>query len=174
MAEAFLRRRLDALGVPARVASAGMLFDGVPAAAESVAVLAGAGLDASGHRSRRVGAEMVAGAGLVVCMAREHVRHVVVLAPEAWPRTFTLKELVRRARAVGPRRPGQGFEEWLGAVHAGRATGALLDDSPDDDVADPIGLGPAVYRGVADEIHDLTDELVDLAWGRASAGGGTT
>ena len=174
MAEAFLRRRLDDLGVEARVHSAGRLFDDLPASREGVEVLRELGLDTSGHRSRRLRPEVARQADLVLCMAREHLRDVAVLGQDLWPRAFTLKELVRRAEATGPRMPGQPFDEWLAKVHAGREVADVLGASADDDVADPIGAGMSVYRRTAAEIDELTARLVELAWARAIPGGEQT
>ena len=165
MAEAFLRNQLDAIGVEARVHSAGLLSAGSPATAEGVRVLAAMGADTSAHRSRRLSAHLLEPADLVLGMAREHVREAVLMVPEAWPRTFTLKELVRRGEERGPRAPGQSFEDWLAKVHAGRNHNELMGYSPDDDVADPIGRGIDYYRGIAEEIDDLVRRLIDLAWG---------
>ena len=164
MAEAFLRHRLEDLGVPAHVHSAGLLDDGRPAASEGVLLLERMGLDTSGHRSRRMTAAMLERADLVLCMAREHVREAVLLSPDVWPRSFTLKEIVRRAERAGPRAAHQPFDEWLAKVHAGRSKSELLGSSDDDDVADPIGGSPSVYQGTADEIGELVDRLVALGW----------
>lgn len=164
MAEAFLVQRLKELGVPAHVHSAGLLDDGRPA--EGVDVLSAMGFDTSQHRSRRMTAEMIEGADLVLCMAREHLREAVLLVPGAWPRSFTLKELVRRAEQAGPRAAGQPFEEWLAKLHVGRTRGALLGSAQEDDVADPIGGSRDVYHSTATEIHGLVDRLVALAWER--------
>lgn len=172
MAEAFLRRRLADLGVEARVHSAGRLFTDQPASADGVAVLEAMGYDTSGHRSRRLTPDMARGADLVLGMAREHVRDVAVIGADLWPRTFTLKELVRRAEQVGARSPNQPFDEWLAKVHAGRTTSDMLGASKDDDVADPIGAGRSVYRRTANELDDLTARLVELGWARARAGAG--
>ncbi len=174
MAEAFLRRRLADLGVEARVHSAGRLFDDQPASADGVAVLGAMGIDASAHRSRRLTPAMAHAADLVLCMAREHVRDVAVISAELWPRTFTIKELVRRGEQVGARSPNQPFDEWLAKVHAGRTTVDMLGTSSDDDVADPIGASRAVYRRTAAELDDLTARLVELGWARARAGGAHT
>ena len=174
MAEAFLRRRLADLGVEARVHSAGRLFDDQPASADGVAALQAMGVDTSAHRSRRLTPDMARATDLVLCMAREHVRDVAVISSELWPRTFTIKELVRRAEQVGARSPNQPFDEWLAKVHAGRNTAEMLGSSPDDDVADPIGGSRAVYRRTAAELDDLTARLVDLAWARARARGERT
>ena len=171
MVEFFLRRRLEELGVEATVSSAGRLFDGVPADADGLDVLRAMGIDASGHRSRQLTRRLAGDVDLVLGMAREHVRDAVVLDPDLWPRAFTIKELVRRAAAVGPRSPGQPFDEWLAKVHAGRARADVLGSSPDDDVADPIGGGPDVFRRTAAELDDLTARLVELAWAHATTGG---
>ena len=174
MAEAFLRRRLSELGVEARVHSAGRLFDDQPASADGVAVLRAMGIDASEHRSRRLTAEMAAGADLVLCMAREHVRDVALISTELWPRAFTIKELVRRAEQVGARSPDQPFDEWLAKVHAGRTMTDILGSSRDDDVADPIGASRAFYRRTAAELDELTAKLVELGWARGRAEGERT
>ena len=171
MAEAFLRRRLADLGVEARVHSAGRLFIDSPATAEGVAAMRALGYDTSTHRSRRLMPEMARSADLILAMAREHIRDVAVIGQDVWPRAFTMKELVRRAGAVGTRSAGQPFDEWLAKVHAGRTTADILGSSPDDDVDDPIGRSPAFYGRTAAEIEALTDELVELAWGHTSAGG---
>ena len=165
MAEALLRHRLEELGVEARVHSAGLLSAGRPVDHYGVEAIRGWGLDTSGYRSRRLSADMAAEADLVLGMAREHVREVALLTPEAWPRSFTLKELVRRGEEVGPRSEGQPFDEWLAKVHAGRSRRDVLGSSPDDDVADPIGLGRHDFQRTAQEIDGLVDRLVRLVWG---------
>ncbi len=169
MAEAFLRHRLEDIGVAARVHSAGLLDSGRPAPEEGVAALTAMGLDTSAHRSRRMTAEMAREADLVLCLAREHVREAVLLAPEAWPRTFTLKELIRRGEQAGARSGDQPFDEWLAKLHAGRTRSALLGSSPEDDVADPIGGSSSVYKRTATEIQGLVDRLVRLGWEHAEA-----
>lgn len=164
MAEALLQKRLADLGVDAHVHSAGLLDDDRPASAEGVETMAAYGLDTSTHRSRRMDLEMLSGADLVVCMAREHLREAVLAAPSIWPRAFTLKELVRRAEQVGARPPGQPFDEWLAKVHAGRMRSDLLGSSLDDDVADPIGRPKPVYERTAAELDDLIMRLASLGW----------
>jgi protein-tyrosine phosphatase len=162
MAEGLLRDRLDRLGLDARIQSAGVLDSGSPAAPEAVAVLQGRGIDISAHRSRRLSAPLVAGADLIVGMAREHVREVVLLDPGAWPRSFTLKELVRRGEIAGPWGSGQPLEEWLAKVGADRTHSELLGASAIDDVADPIGGPPSVYEATAAELSELAASLVAL------------
>lgn len=126
--------------------------------------MAARGLELERHRSRAFTAEHLAGADLVIAMARRHVRESVTVHPDAWARTFTLKELVRRGEAWGPRRPGQSLSGWLAEVHEGRRTSALLGDDPLDDVEDPIGAADHVYESTAVELDDLIGRLVDLAF----------
>lgn len=167
MAEALLRRRLLDVGEMPRVSSAGVRGDGLVVSPGAVAALRSRGLDVGAHRSRQTTEQMLDDADLVITMAREHVREALVLRPSAWPRTFTLKELVRRGEEVGPRTPGQSFEQWLEKAHIGRNRVDLLGASPDDDVADPIGMGDDVYERTAAEIAALVDRLVELGWGSA-------
>jgi protein-tyrosine phosphatase len=168
MAEALLRKRLDSAGVEARVHSAGLLGDDRAASADGIAVMADRGIDTSVHRSRRMTAEMIEGADLVVGMAREHVREAVLLVPDAWTKTFTLKELVRRGTDVGPRTPDQPVDEWLAKVNAGRTRSDMLGSSSADDVADPIGQSRAMYERTAAELEQLVERMVALVWGATS------
>lgn len=173
MGEALLRDRLARRGIDARVSSAGLLGDDVPASDGSVRAMTRRGLDLSAHRSRRLTAEAIDAADLVLGMAREHVREAVVLVPDALGRTFTLREVVRRAEAVGPRRPVdrsrpdlglEPFDAWLARVGEGRRPSDLLGSSPDDDVEDPMGMSRRAYERTAVVISDLVDRLVDLAF----------
>ena len=160
MAEVLLRERLRAAGVAATVSSAGTWRAGEPASGGSLRAMQARGMDLSDHRSRLLDRDAVDGADLVVGMAREHVREVAVLVPELFGRTFTLKELVRRGEAAGP--AVGTLDEWVDRVGAGRRPTDLLGDSPDDDVADPIGLADPEYERTAAEIEDLVDRLVAL------------
>lgn len=168
IAEALLRQKLDAAAVTGvRVHSAGLLDSGRSAPDENIAVMAERGIDLTEHRSRQLTDTMLAGADLVIGMAREHVREVAVSAPDAWPRTFTLRELVRRGTDIGPRQPGQPLDEWLSKAHVGRTASQLLGASADDDVADPMGKAARFYSEAAAEIDGLVDRLVQLVWGSA-------
>ncbi len=130
--------------------------------------MAAQGLDLERHRSRAFTAEHLAGADLVLAMARRHVREAVLALPEAWPRTFTLKELVRRGEEAARRRPDQSLGGWLARVHAGRRTSDLLGDDPTDDVEDPIGAPDRIYDATAAELDDLVSRLVDVGFAPAA------
>ncbi len=158
-----MRRRLDDLGLDARVSSAGILYDGKAATPTGVDVMATRGLDTSAHASRMLRPELLE-VDLVLGMAREHVREAVMLRNDILPRTFTLKELVRRGEVAGPRDPSSALDPWLAVVAEGRQPRDLLGASRDDDVADPIGQGLKVYEKTAAELDDLVARVIDLIW----------
>jgi hypothetical protein len=83
-----------------------------------------------------------------------------------WPRAFTLKELVRRGEAIGPRGAGEPLEAWLAAAGEGRRRADLVGDDPLDDVADPVGGPERLYAATADELQDLVTRLADVAFPR--------
>jgi protein-tyrosine phosphatase len=165
MTAALLNRRLDALRIPVAVRSAGLLEEGEASLPGAISALVPYGLDISGHRSHRVTVADLTWADLVLGMAREHVRHAVVTAPNTWPRAFTLKELVRRGDEIGPAKPGERLADWLDRVHEGRERAAQLGDSPVDDVADPMGGPPRAYADTAALLDELTGRLAGLCWG---------
>ena len=164
MAAALLARQLSGLGVAALVRSAGMLRGGDPPLPEVISVMARYGIDITGHRSRVACAADLDRASLVLAMARDNLRYAVVTEPRAWPRAFTLRELIRRGEQVGPRPPGEPFSGWLSRVHAGRERAALLGDSADDDVPDPAGGPLSAYADVAGLLDRSLTRLVELGW----------
>lgn len=170
MAMVLLAERLQKAGVAARVSSAGLLGDGRPASPNGVTAMARRALDLSAHSSRRFTAEMIRDSDVVIGMERHHVREAVVVVPEAFEYTFTLKELVRRAEAVGPPGPGESLKKWLSRLHGGRRTVDLMGDDPADDVADPIGQAQPAYDRTAAELEDLVDRLVAAGLGAFGAG----
>lgn len=155
MVESLLRRALPAV----EVSSAGSLPGGRPASAGSVRAMAARGIDLSAHRSSTLDAGRVRAADLVIAMARQHLREVVVTVPSAFDRTFTLPELVRRGEAVGP---AASFEAWLAAVGGDRRPADLLGEDPADDIADPIGGPDSGYERTAVVIEDLVGRLARL------------
>jgi protein-tyrosine-phosphatase len=122
------------------------------------------GLTPPDHASRVVSAADLGAADLVLCMERAHVREAVVLDGTAWPKTFTLKELVRRASTTAPRGPRETGAEWLTRVHADRDRGDLLGSSSVDDVADPFGKRLSAYEATAAELVGLAARLIEVIW----------
>jgi protein-tyrosine phosphatase len=172
MAQALLAGELGARGVSAAVRSAGTLGSGAPSPGEVVAAMTPYGLDVREHRSHLVTGDDLARADLILAMAREHLRHAAVTDPASWPRAFTLRELVRRGGETGPRRAGEPLADWLDRAHAGRSRMELLGDSPEDDIADPMGGAAEDYAQTAAELRVLTGRLAELAWGAPAGPGG--
>jgi protein-tyrosine-phosphatase len=164
MAQALLSARLAARGVAVPVASAGLLGSGRTPPPEVVSVMAAMGIDVTDHRSRTVTADDLAAAGLILGLTREHVRHAAVLLPAAWPRTFTIRELLRRGRQAGARAPDEPLAHWLTRAADGRRREDLLGSHPADDVADPAGGPLREYQATADTLDRLTRDLVELGW----------
>lgn len=170
MAQAMLTTIARARGVDAQIASAGLLPGGQPLAVETREALHALGFDGPGidrFRSTQVTDGLVGGADLVLGLAREHVRELVVRSPDAWDRSFTLKELVRRGAAIGSRPAHEGLGSWLARAGEGRSRPDLLGDSIDDDVRDPAGGFAAGFDRTAAEVHALCQSLGALLWARA-------
>ena len=165
MAEAILSGMLtnaETLEGAAVVRSAGLLPSGNPMDPEAMAALPEYGKDMSEHLSHRVEVDDLRYADLVLGMTREHVRELVVLVPQAWGHTFTLKELVRRGEDRGARLPAQSLSDWLADVAKDRKRQDLLGSSPQDDVNDPIGGTTARFEQTARELADLCGRVVRL------------
>jgi protein-tyrosine phosphatase len=170
MAEALLRERLRQRGIDATISSAGITFDGRAATDEAIKAAAAYNVDITEHRSRVMNADMLHHADLVLAMERMHAREAIVLGESLLQRTFTLKELVRRGEAMGPRGGGETIEVWLGRVGADRRPMELFGESADDDVADPYLGPPRVYEACIAELDDLLRRLVALVWPPAKEG----
>jgi len=166
MAEALLRARLAKSGLGDRIAvsSAGLFPGGSSATSEAAQVVADMGADLSTHQSQPLAGDLIDGADLVIGLAREHAREAVVLRPAALGKIFTLKELLRRIDAAGPRNAHETFDGYLARLGAGRNPSDLLGRSRDDDVSDPIGRPLDVYRKTATQIDEMLERLVAACW----------
>jgi protein-tyrosine phosphatase len=164
MAEGMLSAHLAARGSAVQVVSAGTAGSGYPPPAEVVELMAGWGVDVSGHRGRLVSAADLAAADLVLGMTREHVRHAVVMLPAAWPRAFTLREIIDRGRWAGPPRPAEPLDDWLARAGDGRTRADLLGSGGGTDIADPAGGPWQGYQATAELLDGLTSELAGLCW----------
>jgi protein-tyrosine phosphatase len=122
------------------------------------------GLDLTAHASHQLTARDIARADLIIAMARDHVREVLVSDSAAFTKTYTLREIVRRGRAKGPRYPGEPLFEWLLRVGAGRRPMDLVGEAPEDDTPDPMGGEPEDFRLMLEEIAASTRFLYSLLW----------
>lgn len=120
------------------------------------------GIDISTHLPRALDREILErdGADLIITLTREHLRVVATYDRTAWPRTFTFRELVRRASLLPVTHT---WSAWLAALNADRSPRDLMGDSELDDIADPYGAGVAAIHRTATELDQLTRQLVSLA-----------
>ncbi len=130
-----------------------------------------AGLSLKLHASRQLGREILErdGADLVLTMTRAQLRDVIAFDPAWWSRTFTLKEIVRRASAVPPASPGEEVDAWLRRVAAGRRAAAMMKPDPTDDIDDPYGGPRPAHDAMVRELSELVGALLRLGpWQPAS------
>lgn len=157
---AIVRRALADAGIRAQVRSAGThALDGIEATPETVQAARRLGLDVTHHRSRRIDDALVARADLICCMERFHVVEIGSNWPDAMDRTFTLKDLARRA-GESRRHPAEPVEHWLVRIGSDRRPADLLGSAEDDDVADPTGRAVRHHRRTAQEIAAAVDLVV--------------
>lgn len=156
-AEAYLRSHAEERGIDIEVSSSGFLWNGEGPSEVMAAVMAERGFDLSAHESRISTCEMIDDADLVVTMERHHGRNLGV---KCNPRgIFTLKGAVAVLGAVDASITDP--MERLAAAEEARQHGDLLGDGPDE-VDDPHGRSARVNRKTADELRDLTSELLNV------------
>lgn len=161
LAAALLAARLPGRHCGVTVSSAGFTSPGRPVPAVLTKVAADLPVDLAGHRSRQLSGPLLADAGLVVVMTRQHLLDLVVDHPDVWPRAFTLADVVRRSREVGPRRMGQAGEGWVAELHARRVRADVLAAPAEDDVADPIGGRRGAFVRMRTDVERLVGALAD-------------
>jgi len=171
MAAAFLQQHLQSAGFQADVRSVGTRKSKAPTDPQAIATMQAMGIDISGHQPREMSKEIlnIDGRGLIIAMTRAQLRAVVAFDRNAWIRTFTLKELVRRLSAdsieeqhVRPTLPpGKTLTDWAARVCVGRRAADLVDDDEADDLTDPFGAPASSVRSSAQELAMLTRLLVE-------------
>jgi protein-tyrosine-phosphatase len=164
MAEVLMTRRMSQRGETAVVSSAGLLEDGRTSPAEVVGLVATLGIDLSERTSHQLSVEDLDRVDLVLTMERRQLREAALMTASAWPKTFTLKEIVRRGSAVGGMEEDERIEAWLARLHEDREPAELLGVSSTDDVVDPFGGTAEQYEVTWREIDGLVKALTDLLW----------
>lgn len=159
VAERLIERHLQAIGLPVVVRSAGTHGGRLPVHENTMRAARDLDVDLSDHRSRALTRPLVVddGSDLVVTMTRDHLRHVAALEPTAWPRSFTLKELVRRANGVP--RAVDDLSEWIASAGAGRRAADMIHASPLDDLDDPYGRPLGDHRKMVADVDGLARSL---------------
>jgi protein-tyrosine phosphatase len=166
VAERLLAARL---GPPVGVSSAGTFgLVGSPIAGPMVPRLVEAGADPGDFRARRLTAEMIQRAHVVLGLTRGHRGDAVELVPAAVRRAFTLLEFARVLGSIDPGDlpAGTPAERLKAAVPlaASRRGGTRGRD----DVDDPFGLDDGAYQRAFDEIETAVDTIAAVVNGSAA------
>ncbi|MFF2557088.1 low molecular weight phosphatase family protein [Nocardia sp. NPDC058058] len=122
---------------------------GFPAEPLAAQTIIGLGGDPSGFKARRLKAEMVLRADLVLTMTDKIRDQVRELVPEALPRTFTLLEAYRIAKVSGARS--------VVGLHAARDDLAYVGR---ENISDPVGLKAQQFCEVGDRIAEALVPLL--------------
>ncbi len=176
LAELLLRNRLADLAPV--VSSAGTRgLTGSPMTLEAAALAVAGGVPpeaAASHRARLLTEAHVVSPDLILAMTRDHRRQVVELAPTRVRSVFTLREFARLAApladsdvARAAREGGTDAAARLRTiallVAARRGVGEAPAEPRDDDVVDPYGRSPEMYRLSAAQLEPGIDQVVRLA-----------
>ncbi len=157
-----------------RVDSAGIsALEGAAATSHARTVMEEKGLDIEAHQARRVSAELLAEADLVLTMTFKHKRVLLERFAEEVPRlrgrVFTLKEYVRRP--AGGKEEARDAARYLESLYKKRAQLAeqllevereieLYEEKAKElEVADPMGGTEEDYRQTAKEIEAAVRKL---------------
>jgi protein-tyrosine phosphatase len=118
------------------------------------------GGDEAGFAARKLRAEHLDHADLILTATAEQVEYVLGLRADAGPRTFVYGELARLLPAVdlgalpAPAPvPDAVFARGVALVKAADVTRAGRPPCPEDELDDPWGRGDAFFARVADEIE---------------------
>lgn len=128
-------------------------------------VLAQRGLTLPGFASRRLEPAHVERAELVLTATRAHRAACVALVPTAVRRCFTMKELSRLATVM--QEQDLATERTITAVlRAVPVARSFLQPVAleEDDLADPVLMGPDAFAACADSIADLLAPVLGLVW----------
>ncbi|MCU1454262.1 MAG: hypothetical protein JWN46_2408 [Acidimicrobiales bacterium] len=161
MAQVIFERRCAERGLDAHASSTGLTFVGRAAEPDAIEAMRDGGMDLAAHASRILDEATISAADLVIGMERKHVIESVVLLPETFRRTFTLKELARAVTNFGID-DGETLEGWLDRVGSHRRPSDLMGGDASDDVADPFRKPLSAYRATARELEELVERVVHL------------
>lgn len=168
VAESLLTARLAPSSTEFLVSSAGTgATAGEPMDPVAVALLEELGGTPSGAGARRLTAELVEAADLVLGAATEHRDAAVRLSPVwALRRAFTLREFARLVRiddAAGITDPVRRAAALVEG--AARRRGTQADQAADDDVADPYGAPEGVARSAAARVAESVERITGAVLG---------
>ncbi|MGQ4599909.1 arsenate reductase/protein-tyrosine-phosphatase family protein [Nocardia sp. R6R-6] len=122
---------------------------GFPVEPLAAQTIAGLGADPSNFRARRLKAEMIDRADLVLAMTEQIRDQAIEMAFGARPRTFTLLEAHRIAHVTGAR--------TIADLHTARDDLSLVGR---ENIADPVGLSAQSFCEVGDRIAEALGPLL--------------
>lgn len=160
MAEYLLRHRAATDGLPVLTLSAGLMLVGHPPPPHALKVLKAKGIDASGHRSQLLTAELIAASDLVVGMTGRHAKEAAIVDMSAARRVGTLKEWAHRFGA-SPRPGDQELGDYLDSVSHGGSIATVGSGGPAYDIDDPYGRRKKFYVRALGEIDAAVSQVVD-------------
>lgn len=118
---------------------------------EAALVLEKLGGDASDFAARQLTPKIASSADLIITMTSVHRDIVLETAPRQLQRTFTLTEAARLASM-----DGAVTLENLAALRPQLGASGMAD------VPDPIGLSPAVFATVGEQIAELLPPILEI------------
>lgn len=122
-------------------------------------------------RAQQLTPELLQGQDLVICMAREHRKQVLRMAPDLLNQSFTLLELARILSDFPPNKEAATIDDWAeGIAQAAHQRSDYRRYVDRDDVIDPLGRGAAVVREMERQI--LSGIRVLKSWQGASEDSG--
>ena len=160
MAEALINLRAAEARARIEASSAGFLFDGEPAAPDTIAAMAELGIDMSGHRSRVVTPDMVRSADLVITMERAHARSLALDVPDDADRVHTIGAAVSGLGSPAT----EPIRDRIARLGRERPAEDLLGRGSDE-VEDPYGRPSRYHRRTAQRLDRLTRQLVEALAG---------
>lgn len=122
--------------------------------------------DAEPHEARALDPDLVRSADLVLTATREERAAVVRAVPSAIRRTFTLRELARVARALGPEVLPEGdvaarLSALVGVAARHRTPTTPRAAAADDDVLDPDGRDEAAYAAALHQVLSAVEGITE-------------
>lgn len=163
-AELILKRRLAERGQHGlTIVSAGVAaMAGHPIDAVMGSMLAADGIESTTFAARRLHANDVAEADLILTATAGHRSQIVQLAPRALSRTFTLLEFTRLADHLKAVTAGEGTERLLSLRDAAVAhRNLVLPLDVPQDIGDPYRRSVRHYRRAYQQINQTVGSLVD-------------
>jgi protein-tyrosine phosphatase len=124
------------------------------------------GIDPDGHRARRLDAQLLQSADLILTASIDDRAIVLHAEPLLWQRTFTLREFVRIASSAGLAHSGSGVptpdELRRRVVQIAQLRGSSAPvGAGENNVPDPYGASIAMARSTVSAISTLVDAALD-------------